>query len=147
MTGILTNSKKNVWTCVFDASDPTINFVDGTYPTEIVIKKNSLITYAAIKFLAYTASIPTGDSIDILVLSTLAPNITINQDTFTHAAPTPTLNVFSLANNFVSALQVSPLIGTNPNNDFVYVAFVKAGGSTLTALKFEIYLEITDMDV
>jgi hypothetical protein len=33
MTGILTNSKKNVWTCVFDASDPTINFVEGTYPT------------------------------------------------------------------------------------------------------------------
>ena len=132
-TGQLTNAKKNVWECYFDASDPSVDFTDGLYYTNLVIKQKSMIALSSVKFFQDLSAAPPG------ILINIGINTTSLCGVLTPFASNP-----YVWGNTTSAGVYTEL---NPNNEFVWIQLTGITGSGITALSFAIMIEENQSDL
>jgi hypothetical protein len=149
-TGKSINSQLKVQAFFFDCSDPSINFIDGVYDTDIVLKNNALIWYSAIKYQQDLSAYP---AITITVLTGTTGNNGILYQR--------TLPIVQTPNNYLRSVSGtvgvpgpgnqanSPQIGSaiNNNNVGVGVGFTGMTASGITALSFTFVIMYVELDV
>lgn len=133
MTGQLVNAQQKIWACEFDCADKSVNFTDGTYYTSILIKKNSFVTFQAIKFNQDLSAYPPG----ILIEYGLAGNIW-------EGVITP---FTSYPGQYKNTSGYGVQTELNPNNDFVYFTFTGMTGTGITALSMVLQVEVNECEV
>ena len=129
MTGNLVNCQKIVKAFQFDASDPSVNFTDGIYPTQLLVENLSLGLFGYIKFFQDVSAYPA------ITINILQQGYNFYSQTLPYSN---TINQYNLL--VVGQTEI------NPNNDFMAVQLIGITGSGITALSFQFCVEITEFE-
>ena len=150
-TGLKTNSQKKVWSFFFDLADPTVNYADGTYFTDIIIKNNSVVTMAGIKPTQDWSTYSAGE-----IFIGCAGGINIPHfDKIGMPPSSPPLfpgewgvsqHWYFLQTDGSSWFYPSPATGINPNNAPMSVSLFGFAGVYPAGVSFEYFIEVIEFD-
>lgn len=141
-TGRLTNSQMKVQSFFFDCSDPGVNFTDGDYTTDLVIRANSLIYMCGVKYEQDVSAYP---AITIAPRVVTSPPLSLNADILPFANK---VNGYAIGNQ-TPGMAVAAAPGTavwqvinvdTVADGTVYVRISGMTGSGITALSFMVFV-------
>lgn len=129
-TGKITNSRLKTQSFFFDCADPSVNFTDGFYATDMVLKNRAAIITSMIKFEQDLTAYPALITINIRT-TTSGPNALLLQ------VITPLANVVDAYYGNTFPISMAPAGSViNNNNVNVNVQITGLTGSGVTALSF-----------
>jgi hypothetical protein len=132
--GSIVNSCVKNQSLYFDCAD--VNFTDGIYATDVIIKNNAILIITGLKFFQDTSAYP---ALNIIVFTDSA-----------FSFPTLlfiSLPLFNTPNQYSNSNTGGGNLGfVNNNNCTISVQLQGITGSGVTSLSFEVYILYVEMD-
>ena len=140
-----TNSQLKVQSFNFSTADPAINYTDGIYNTNLVIKNNASIFWSGIKYFQDLSAAPSGVIIEVLTTTTVG-EATLNFSTTPFTNPVNGYTAGNVVPGTTTSTPHVPSMGGAVNNDNVSVYLGFSGltahpGLLISGIVYVIYVE------